>query len=72
VDELGNLSEAVDLAAEMGGIVEEPRIIEYPATPSLREIIFGSLSAPTGLPSLNQFLDIERRFSIHYLYVEPF
>jgi len=72
VDELGNLSEAIDVAAEIGGIVDEPRIIEYPAAPSLMEIIFGSLSAPTSLPSLNQFLDIERRFSIHYLYVEPF
>lgn len=72
VDELGNLSEAIELAAKMGGIVEEPRIIEYPATPSLMETIFGSLWAPTTLPSLNQLLDVERRFSIHYLYVEPF
>lgn len=77
VDELGNLPEAIDLAAELGGIVGRPRIVEYRRPPTLFEILMGAL---TRQPlTLDQFLGFglssaegpERHFSLQYLYVEP-
>jgi len=69
VDELGNLPEAIDLAAELGGIVGKPRIVEYRRPPTLLEVLMGALARQP--LTLDQFLGTERRFSLQYLYVEP-
>lgn len=41
VDELGNLQNAIDKAADLGGIVGEPRIVEYEHIPTLRNLLGG-------------------------------
>ena len=71
VDELGNLPEAIDLAAELGGIEGEPRTIEYERVPTLIEALVSTLIRPSLPVSLDDFLEIERRFTVQYLYVSP-
>jgi len=71
VDRLGNLPDAIELAAELGGIEGEPRVIEYQRTPSLMEMLLSGLGPrPTSL-SVEELLGIERRFTVQYLYVSP-
>ena len=41
VDELGNLQDAIDKAADMGGIVGDPRIVEYERLPSFEQFLTG-------------------------------
>jgi len=71
VDELGNLPEAIDRAAELGGIKGEPRLVEYHRPPTLLETFFGSLVSPFQPFDLARLLDLEGRPSLRYLYVEP-
>lgn len=71
IDELGNLPEAIDLAAELGGIEGEPHIIEYERAPTLLEALLGTLIHPSPQVSLDDFMGIERRFTLQYLYVSP-
>jgi protease-4 len=71
VDQLGNLPEAVQLAAELGGIEGEPRVIEYQRTPSLMEMLLSGLSPLPDQISIDDLLGIERRFTVQYLYVSP-
>lgn len=71
VDELGNLPDAIALAADLGGIVGKPRIIEYRRPPTLLELLLSSLAGGPGNVTLDEFLGVERRFSLQYLWVEP-
>lgn len=71
VDELGNLPEAIDLAAELGGIEGEPQIIEYGGPPSLMDVLLGALSRLSPSVGVHEFLGIERHFTVQYLYVRP-
>jgi len=71
VDQLGNLPEAVQLAAELGGIEGKPRVIEYQRTPSLMEMLLSGLSPLPDRISIDDLLGIERRFTVQYLYVSP-
>jgi protease-4 len=71
VDDLGNLPEAIDRAAELGGIEGEPRLVEYHRPPTLFESFFGSLVSPFQPFDLARLLDLEGRPSLQYLYVEP-
>ncbi len=71
VDELGNLPEAIDQAAELGGIEGEPRLVEYHRPPTLFETFFGSLVSPFQPFDLARLLDLEGRPSLQYLYLEP-
>lgn len=41
VDELGNLQDAIDKAAELGGISGEPRIVEYERLPGFEQLLSG-------------------------------
>jgi len=41
VDELGNFDDAIAKAAAMGGISDEPRILEYQHTPSFQDLFLG-------------------------------
>lgn len=70
VDELGNLPEAIDLAAELGEVEGEPRIIEYERTPTLMEVLLSGLNRPNAV-GLDDLLGIERHFTLQYLYVTP-
>ena len=71
VDQLGNLPEAVELAAELGGIEGKPRVIEYQRTPSLMEMLLSGLSPLPDQINIDDLLGIERRFTVQYLYVSP-
>jgi len=71
IDELGNLSDAIDLAADLGGIEGEPRIIEYQRAPNLMEILLSGLSPLPDRISIDDLLGIERRFTVQYLYISP-
>jgi len=71
VDDLGNLPEAIDRAAELGGIEGKPRLVEYHRPPTLFETLFGSLISPFQPFDLARLLDLEGRPSLQYLYVEP-
>ena len=71
VDELGNLPEAIDRAAELGGIEGEPRLVEYHRAPTLFESFFNSLVGPFQPFDLARLLDLEGRPSLQYLYLEP-
>lgn len=41
-DELGNLNDAIVKAAELGGIVGEPRLVEFEHIPSFRDLLLGA------------------------------
>jgi protease-4 len=71
IDELGNLSDAIDLATELAGIEGEPRIIEYQQAPNLMEILLSGLSPLPDQISIDDLLGIERRFTVQYLYISP-
>lgn len=72
VDELGNLPEAIDRAAELGGIKGKPRLVEYRRPLSFFESFFGSLVSPFHPPlDLARLLDLAGRPSLQYLYLEP-
>lgn len=71
VDRLGNLSDAIDVAAELGGIEGEPRLIEYQRTPSLTEMLLGGFRQLPASLTIDDLLGIERRFTVQYLYSAP-
>lgn len=71
VDELGDLPQAIDLAAELGGIEGEPRVIEYERAPALIEALLSTLVRPSSPVSLDELMGIERRFTVQYLYITP-
>ena len=61
VDETGNLYDAIDVAAELGGIEGEPTV-SYKNKPSLSRILFGSTEGT----------DIQSELLVRYLYESPF
>ncbi len=71
VDQLGNFPEAIDLAAELGGIEGEPQIIDYGGPPTLMDVLLGAVRRLSPPISVDDFLGIERHFTIKYLYVRP-
>jgi protease-4 len=71
VDELGYLPEAIDRAAELGGIEGEPRIIEYTRQPSFFEALGASMNHPTPVEELQQLLNFHAGSPLMYLYVGP-
>jgi len=71
IDELGNLPDAIQLAADLGGIEGEPRIKEYRRRPSVWDVFMFQLARPVQPFTLNSFLDLDRRLVVQYLYVEP-
>ena len=71
VDELGNLPDAIELAAELGGIEGKPRVIEFRRRPSFWELFTFQLARPLQPFTLRDFLDANRQWVVQYLYVGP-
>jgi protease-4 len=57
VDGIGTLADAIQQAAEMGGITGEPEIVEYRRPPSLLETWTGALFSRRGDIALQEWLD---------------
>ncbi|MEM7342763.1 MAG: signal peptide peptidase SppA, partial [Chloroflexota bacterium] len=74
VDNLGYLPDAIDRAAELGGIEDEdPRIIEYNTTPSFLETLSAGFKQPSPVDELQQMMHYHPGSPVMYLYlgVEP-
>lgn len=73
VDELGNLQDAIDKAADMGGIVGEPRIIEYERLPSFEQFLtgFSAQLNRTQAEEVQSLINAMTTPSLEYRYVGP-
>ncbi len=73
VDELGNLDDAIAKAADLGGIVGEPNIIEYERIPSFTDILFGFSSqiGKTDAERVTETFDALTAPTLEYRYVAP-
>jgi protease IV len=73
VDQLGNFQDAIDKAAELGGISGAPRLVEYTREPSWTEILigftsrFGQSEAERTMALINELTTP----SLEYRYVGP-
>jgi protease-4 len=73
VDELGDLEEAIQKAAELGGISGDPRIIEYDRIPTLDELLLG-LSTNLNRSKageINQLIHDFTTPTLEYRYIGP-
>lgn len=73
VDELGNFNDAIAKAAGLGGIVGEPRIVEYEHVPSLNQILTGA-STQLNQSETDKLLGVIAEFTtpaLEYRYVGP-
>lgn len=59
IDELGSLDDAIQLAAQMGGIAGEPRVVEYRHTPSVLDLWLGARAADQTDLAILQWLDAQ-------------
>ncbi|HUV95623.1 MAG TPA: S49 family peptidase, partial [Anaerolineae bacterium] len=74
VDAEGGQSEAIQMAAQMGGIKGEPRIVRFERPPGLLGALLGVMSRarrPTELILLEDLLGRGRVPSLQYLYTGP-
>ncbi len=73
VDELGNLDAAIAKAADMGGIVGEPNIIEYERIPSIQEMLLGFSSqlGKTDAERATEAFEALSAPTLEYRYVAP-
>jgi protease-4 len=70
IDELGNLPEAIDYAAQEGGITGKPRIVDYQGAPSLWQLLTSALTQPRPTISLEEVLRLSTPVFL-YSYIEP-
>ncbi len=73
VDELGNLQDAIDKAADLGGITGEPRIVEYDHIPSFYRLLLstsGRLNQSEADRILETFTELTTP-SLEYRYIGP-
>jgi protease-4 len=72
VDQLGNLSTAIQRAAELGGIEGEPRVIEYEPPFNLFQGLVGMMRRPADpLSQVMTILDRAHGPALQYLYIGP-
>jgi len=69
IDDFGDLDDAVELAAQLGGIRGKPRLVEYRRR-SLIGSLFSRVLAPQEL-SLERLTGLPRHRTLQYLHVEP-
>jgi len=69
IDNLGNLDDVIDRAAELGGIEGKPRIIRYDQSPSLFGGTMGQLKQPSPVEQLKQLLHLNTGPIPMYLYI---
>lgn len=70
IDDLGNLPDAIELAADLGGIEGEPRIIEYRRPASFWDLFTYQLTHASEPFTLQDFLGVDGQFVVQYLYVQ--
>ena len=73
VDELGNLQDAIGKAADMGGIVGEPRIVEYERLPGIEQFLTG-FSSRLNRSQAHEIMTLINQMttpSLEYRYVGP-
>ena len=68
IDEYGDLAEAIDLAAEMAGIVGKPRIVEYERR-GLWDSLLGYVFHPSPVSEIEELLGLKRQPTLQYLYI---
>jgi protease IV len=71
VDNLGYLPDAIDRAAELGGIVGEPRIVEYTRNLSFFEALGSTFNRPSPVEEVKQLLHFNAGSPLMYLYIAP-
>jgi protease-4 len=71
VDNLGYLPDAIDRAAELGGIDGEPRIIEYGGELGFFETLGSSFNRTSPVEELRQLLHFNAGSPLMYLYTGP-
>lgn len=73
VDELGDLDDAIAKAADLGGIVGEPNIIEYERIPSFEDLLLGFSSqiGKTDAQRVTEAFDTLSAPTLEYRYVAP-
>jgi protease IV len=73
VDDLGDLQQAIDKAAELGGISGQPRLVEYERLPGLQQFLTGFSSQLTQSDA-DRIRSVIEKFTlpaIEYRYVGP-
>ncbi len=73
IDELGNFSDAIAHAADMGGITEEPRIIEFERVPGFEDLL-STLSQAQGRTTADEIRTTIEELGlpqIEYRYLGP-
>ncbi|MFZ0545056.1 MAG: signal peptide peptidase SppA [Candidatus Promineifilaceae bacterium] len=73
IDELGDLADAIQKAAELGGISGDPRIIEYDHVPSFQDLLLGFSTTfnRSQADEINQLIQELTTPSIEYRYIGP-
>lgn len=70
VDSVGAREDAINKAAELGGIEGDPRVIELKPTPSFFEIVYG-VQSRSAMPTLEEILGWAGSPSLHFRMPEP-
>ena len=71
VDEMGNMPEAVQRAAELGGIEGDPRIEEYFQPANWFESLFSVMAPSDPISELIGVLKVGQGPTVQYLYLAP-
>lgn len=68
VDQLGNLDDVIQRAAELGGIEGEPNVVDFNTAPSIFPGLFGALQPKSPATELQELLQLDTPPSLMYLY----
>jgi protease-4 len=71
IDNIGYLDDAIAAAAELGGIVGEPRVITLEPEPSLLSALYGAQAQRGLLPSVVEILEMTSTPSFEFRYTGP-